>query len=300
MVFLFAITPMDNNGENKIIKALKEKSHGLEAEMSFFDHLEELRWHLIRASIAILIFTGLAFYYYDFIFSKVIMGPAKTNFWTYRMMCNIGTALHKTGWCIDKINIELINTELAGQFTLQINSALIIGITLGIPYLLWELWRFIKPALHDKERKAASGFVFYASLLFILGVMFGYYVITPLSVNFLASYQVSSDIHNWIDVENYLSSVATLTLATGLVFQLPILVYILANFGILTPKLMRQSRRYAIVIILIVAAVVTPTPDMITMTVVSIPLFVLYEVSIVVAGLVEKRKLQKHNDLMKG
>lgn len=284
--------------ENKIIKALKDKGKGLEAEMSFFDHLEELRWHLIRASIAIVIFTGLTFYFYDFIFQNVILGPMHTDFWTYAQMCKIGNALHKTGWCIDKINIQLINTELAGQFTLQINSSLIIGITLGIPYLLFELWRFIKPALHDKERKAASGFVFYASLLFLLGIMFGYFVITPLSVNFLASYTVSPNIQNLIDTDSYLSSVATLTLATGIVFQLPILVYILANFGILTATLMRQSRRYAIVIILIIAAVVTPTPDMMTMTVVAIPLYILFEVSITVAALVEKRRLQKHDEMM--
>lgn len=283
---------------NKIIDAIRDKGKNMEAEMSFFDHLEALRWHLIRASIAIVIFTGFAFAYYDFIFDKIIMGPSKPSFWTYKTMCAIGAALHRSGWCIDKINIHLINTEMAGQFTLQIDSALMIGITLGVPYLLYELWRFIKPALHEKERKAASGFVFYASFLFILGVMFGYYVITPMSLNFLSGYTVSASIENLFSIDSYLSSVSTLTLATGIVFQLPILVYILANFGILTPKFMRETRRYAVVIILIVAAVVTPTPDMITMTVVSIPLFVLYEVSIFVAALVEKRKLKKHDDLM--
>jgi sec-independent protein translocase protein TatC len=225
------------------------------------------------------------------------MGPSKSTFWTYRMLCKLGEVLHRSGFCVDKIHIKLINTELAGQFTLQINSALIIGITLGVPYLIWEIWRFIKPALHEKERKAATGFVFYACLLFFLGVLFGYYVITPMSINFLSSYTVSTAIENLIDTDSYLSSVATLTLATGLVFQLPILVYILANLGIMTPKFMKESRRYAIVVILIIAAVVTPTPDMLTMTVVSIPLFALYEVSIIVAGLVEKRKIKKEQEL---
>jgi len=168
-----------------------------------------------------------------------------------------------------------------------------IGLVLGIPYLFWELWRFIKPALHEKERKAASGFVFYASLLFLLGVMFGYFIITPLSLRFLAGYNVSDSIQNLFSIDSYLSSVATLTLATGIVFQLPILVYIVASLGFLTPKLMRSSRRYAIVIILIIAAVVTPTPDALTMTVVAIPLFVLFELSIVVAGVVEKRRAKK-------
>jgi sec-independent protein translocase protein TatC len=284
--------------ENKIIKAIKDKGKTMEAEMSFFDHLEALRWHLIRASVAIVIFTSVVFYFYDWIFSNVIMGPSMPTFWTYRMLCELGAALHRPGFCIDKINISLINTELAGQFTLQINSALIIGITLGIPYLIWEIWRFIKPALHEKERKAATGFVFYACMLFFMGVCFGYYVITPMSINFLSSYTVSTKIQNLFSIDSYISSVATLTLATGVVFELPILVYILSNLGILTPKFMRETRRYAVVIILIIAAIVTPTPDMLTMTVVSIPLFVLYEVSFVVASLVEKRKLKKHDDMM--
>lgn len=285
--------------DNKIIKAIKDKSKDLEVEMSFFDHIEILRWHLIRSCIAILIFTSLAFYYYDYVFDKIIMGPKKPDFWTYRMLCKLGDYLGRPGFCIKEIPGKIINTEMAGQFTLEINSALIIGITLGFPYLLWELWRFIKPALHDKERKAASGFVFYASFLFLIGVLFGYYVVTPESISFLANLSVSKEIENTFTIDSYLSSVATLTLATGIVFELPILVYVLANLGILTPKFMRAGRRYAIVAILIIAAVITPTPDMMTMGIVSLPLFVLYEVGIVVAGSVEKRKIKKHNELMK-
>jgi sec-independent protein translocase protein TatC len=276
--------------ENKLIKAIKEKGQTMEAEMSFFDHLEALRWHLVRSAIAICVFTAGAFYFYDFIFDTIIMGPSRPSFWTYRMLCKLGDYLHRDGFCINKINISLLNTDMAGQFTLQINSALLIGITLGFPYLLWELWRFIRPALHDKERKAASGFVIYASFLFIVGVLFGYYVITPESINFLAGYTVSSAIENKFSIDSYLSSVATLTLATGVVFELPIIVYILSSLGILTQKFMRETRRYAVVVILIIAAVVTPTPDMMTMTVVSIPLFILYEIGILVAGVVEKRK----------
>ncbi|WCT12133.1 twin-arginine translocase subunit TatC [Mucilaginibacter jinjuensis] len=283
--------------DNRIVKAIKQKSKSMEAEMSFFDHIEELRWHLVRSSIAIVIITIGVFIYYDKIFDVVIMGPSKPTFWTYRMMCKIGDMLHSSGWCFDKIHVDLINTEMAGQFTLQINSSLLIGLTLGFPYLLWELWRFIRPALHEKERKAASGFVFYASFLFALGVLFGYYVISPMSINFLSSYTVSDKIKNLFDIDSYISSVATLTLATGAVFELPILIYILANLGVLTAKIMRSTRRYAIVIILIIAAVVTPTPDMLTMTVVSIPLFVLYEVGIVVAAIVEKRKLARAKEL---
>ena len=281
-----------SDGSDKLIKAIKNKGKTLEAEMSFFDHLEALRWHLIRASIAIVIITGFVFAYYDWIYDTIIMGPSRESFWTYRTMCNVGNAIGRN-FCFSKFSIQLINTEMAGQFTLQINSSLMIGITLGIPYLLWEIWRFVKPALHEKERKAATGFVFYATMLFFLGVLFGYYVITPMSLHFLATYTVSASIQNLFSIDSYISSVATLTLATGVVFELPILIYILASLGVMTPHLMRSTRRYAIVIILIIAAVVTPTPDMLTMTVVSIPLFVLYEVSILVAAAVEKRKLKK-------
>ncbi|MDB5000343.1 MAG: preprotein translocase subunit TatC [Mucilaginibacter sp.] len=263
--------------------------------MSFFDHLEALRWHLVRSAIAIVIFTAAAFYFYDFLFGTIIMGPSKPGFWTYRMLCHLGEWLHRDGFCINKINISLINTEMAGQFTLQVNSSLLIGVTAGFPYLLWEIWRFIKPALHEKERKAASGFVFYATFLFVLGVMFGYFVITPESINFLSNYTVSSQIQNLFTVDSYMSSVATLTLATGIVFELPIIVYVLSSLGILNAKFMRETRRYAVVIILIVAAVVTPTPDMLTMTIVSIPLFILYEVGILVAAVVDKRRLAREN-----
>ena len=285
----------------KLIQAIKDKGNKLEGEMSFFEHLEALRWHLIRAALAVVVFSIVAFTNYNYIFDNIIMAPTHTNFWAYRMMCDMGEIFQRIlpslfnakDFCVNSINVHLLNTEMAGQFTLQINSSLMIGLVLGIPYLFWELWRFIKPALHEKERKAASGFVFYASLLFLAGVMFGYFIITPLSIRFLAGYVVSATITNWFDIDSYISSVATLTLATGVVFQLPILVYIVSSLGFLTPKLMRSSRRYAIVIILIIAAVVTPTPDALTMTVVAIPLLFLYELSIFVAVSVERRRQKK-------
>jgi sec-independent protein translocase protein TatC len=285
----------------KLIKAIKDKGNTLEGEMSFFQHLEALRWHLIRAALAVVVFAITAYAFYDEIFEHVIMAPTHPNFWAYRMMCNMGELFQNIlpslfsakDFCVESIHVNLINTEMAGQFTLKINSSLMIGLVLGIPYLFWELWRFIKPALHEKERKAASGFVGYASFLFILGVLFGYFIITPLSIRFLAGFIVSPSIQNLFDIDSYISSVSTLTLATGVVFQLPILVYIISSLGFLTPTLMRNSRRYAIVIILIIAAVVTPTPDALTMTVVAIPLLFLYELSIFVAASVEQRRKKK-------
>ena len=290
---------------DKIIKAISNKGKNLEGEMSFFDHLETLRWHLIRSALAIVLFAIVAFVFYREIFDGIVMAPAHTNFWTYRMMCNIGGFLQSlTSWfdaksfCVKDIKLNLLNTELAGQFTLQINSSIMIGITLGIPYILFELWKFIKPALHEKERRSASGFVFYSSILFALGVMFGYYVVTPLAVKFLVSYTVSDSIQNLFSIDSYISTVTTLTLASGVAFQLPILVAILSNLGILTPKFMRDKRRYAIVIILILAAFITPTPDALTMLVVAAPLLLLYELSIRVAVIAEKRRNKRNADIM--
>jgi sec-independent protein translocase protein TatC len=279
--------------DNKLVKAIKEKGKTIEAEMSFFEHLEALRWHLIRSAIAILIFTSLAFYFHDFLIDSVIMGPFNVDFWTYGMFCKIGTAMHLDGWCLTKMNARIINTEVAGQFNLLMNSGIMAGVTLGIPYLLYEVWRFVKPALHEKEKKAASGFVFYASFLFIAGVLFGYYIITPLSIRFLAGLTVSTTIENTFNIDSYLSTVATLTLGSGIVFELPILIYLLSSMGILNAPFMRRTRRYAIIIILIIAAIITPTPDAITMSVVAVPLLLLYEVGIMVAGRVEKRKLKR-------
>jgi sec-independent protein translocase protein TatC len=278
---------------NKIVDAIKGKAKNIEGEMSFFDHLEVLRWHLIRAAVAVIVFSGVAFYFFDDIWQKVIMGPKQASFLTYRFMCYMGQLLHSDGMCITSIPGKIQNTEMAGQFSLQINAALIIGITLGFPYLLWEIWSFVKPALLEKERKAASGFVFFASVLFFSGVLFGYFVVAPLSIHFLTNYQISPDIENIFTIDSYVTSVATLTLVSGIVFQLPIVIFILATIGIITDKFMREKRRYAIIIILIVAMLVTPTPDVTTMLVISMPLFGLYEISIGVAKRVVKRKQKK-------
>ncbi|MEY5069181.1 MAG: twin-arginine translocase subunit TatC [Bacteroidota bacterium] len=272
----------------------KKARANLEEEMSFFGHLASLRMHLVRSALVIVSVTALAFIYYDVIFNQIVMGPKNPSFWTYRMMCVLADKFSLgADFCIKEIPFNIINTEMAGQFTLQMNSSLIIGIVLGFPYLLWELWRFVKPALHENERKSASGFVFYASLLFVLGILFGYYIIAPLSVNFLANYTVSAYIVNNITIDSYLSTVATLTLGTGIIFELPIVIYILSKLGIMTPQFMRNSRRYATVIILIIAAIVTPTPDLFTMFTVSLPLFLLYEISIIVSGKVEKKRKAK-------
>lgn len=284
----------------KLIDAIKNKGKNLEAEMSFFDHLEVLRWHLVRSVIAIVIFMVLAFSFYDFIFDQIIMGPKNPDFWTYRMMCKIAEWLNTPDFCVTEVPGTIINTQMAGQFILQINSSLIMAIVMGFPYLLYEIWLFVKPALTDVERKSAGGFVFYASLLFALGVLFGYFVVVPLAMNFLANYSISEDINNTITIDNYLSFVATLTLGCGIVFELPMIVFILSKLGIMTPQFMRKSRQYAVVVILIIAAIITPTPDIITMLTVSFPMFLLYELSIVVAARVHKKRMKAELDFYNG
>jgi sec-independent protein translocase protein TatC len=283
---------MSDNKTQDLIDSIKNKGKSLEAEMSFFDHIDVLRKHLLRVAAVVIVLTLGAFYFTDFIFNEIIMGPKNANFWTYRMMCKLVAAYPSIGqdFCITKIDAKIINTEMAGQFTLQLNSCVMVGIILGIPYLLFELWLFVKPALHENERKSASGFVIFASTLFFLGILFGYYLICPLSINFLTNFTVSPDIENTFTIDSYLSSVMTLTLGAGVIFQLPVIIYILSKLGVMTPAFMRASRRYSTVLILIVAAVVTPTADPYTMLIVAMPLFLLYELSIYISANIEKKK----------
>ena len=283
---------MSDNKTRDLIGAIKEKGKTLEAEMSFFDHIDVLRKHLLRALAVVLVFTAGAFYFTDFIFNTIIMGPKDPSFWTYRMMCKLYERFPSIGeeFCIRTIDAKIINTEMSGQFTLQLNSCVMTGIILGIPYLLFELWLFVKPALHENERKSASGFVAFASLLFFTGITFGYYIICPLSVNFLINFTVSPDIENTFTIDSYLSAIMTLTLGSGIIFQLPVVIYILSKLGIMTPAFMRSSRRYSAVIILIVAAVVTPTADPFTMLIVALPLFLLYEASIHISANIERKR----------
>lgn len=292
---------MSDNKAKDLIDSIKNKGKSLEAEMSFFDHLDVLRKHLLRALLVVTVFTCFAFYFSDFIWADIIMAPKNPGFWTYRMMCKLVEIFPSIGneFCITKIDAKIINTEMSGQFTLQMNSCITAGIILGIPYLLFEIWLFIKPALLETERKSASGFVFFASVLFFLGVFFGYYIISPLSINFLINFTVDPSIQNTFTIDSYLSTVLTLTLGTGIIFQLPVIIFILSKLGVMTPKFMRKSRRYAAVLILVVAAVVTPTADPYTMMIVALPLFLLYELSIMISANIEKKKLKAEKEFYK-
>ena len=255
--------------------------------MSFIDHLEELRWHIIRAAIAVLVFTTIAFLNKDFLFGKLILGPAHNDFWTYRMFCKLGQAFGSDDLCGDKVHFVLQSRQMSGQLTLHISAAFIAGICLTFPYLFWELWRFIKPGLYPHERKNSRGAVFFVSVLFLIGLLFGYFIAAPLSIQFLASYVVDSSIENQFDIDSYLSTLTTMTLSCAFVFELPMIVFFLAKAGIVTPELMRLYRKHAIVVILIIAAIITP-PDISAQIIVTIPILLLYELSIYIAHVVKR------------
>ncbi len=260
------------------------------AEMSFLEHLEALRWHLMRAVIAVLTLAIILFFYREIVFDNFLFAPKHPDFWTYRMLCLLSDYLEMgDALCIRELPFELINTELSGQFTMHIWVSFVAGFILAAPYVLWEIWSFIKPALHEKERKYSKGVVFFSTLLFFAGVLFGYYVIVPLSINFLGSYQVSADVKNMIAMDSFVSTVTTITFASGIVFELPIVIYFLTQIGLMTPQFMRTYRKHAMVIILIVATVITPSPDVTSQLLVAFPLYLLYELSIFVSMYVVKK-----------
>ncbi|WP_317045120.1 twin-arginine translocase subunit TatC [Hymenobacter chitinivorans] len=256
-------------------------------EMSFIDHLEALRWHIIRSAISIVVFATAAFFAKDFLFHDLILGPSRADFWTYRMFCRFGQWIGAPDLCMDKVGFIIQNREMSGQLTMHISTSFMVGLVLAFPYTFWEIWRFIKPGLYPHEQKNSQGAVFFVSVLFALGLLFGYYIAAPLSINFLASYTVDPTIENQIDLQSYLSTLTTMSISTAFVFELPMIVFFLAKAGLITPEIMRLYRKHAIVVILIVAAVITP-PDISAQIIVTIPILILYELSINIARVVAR------------
>jgi len=272
--------------------ALDQLHEGSDKEMGFLDHLEELRWHLVRSVAAIAVFSVAAFLAKDFIWQKVILGPIYPEFWTYVKLCDLADFLKTPILCLGEIPIEIQNRTITGQFTMHIKSSVIIGLVLGFPYTFWEVWRFVKPGLKNTEKTASRGIVIAVSFLFILGVSFGYFIVTPLSLNFLGNYSLVDSIKNDIDIASIMGLVATLALACGFMFQLPMVTYILSKAGIIGPKVMRRYRRHAIVVILIISAIITP-PDVISQVLIALPLSLLYEVSIIISKRINKKLEQE-------
>ncbi len=263
-----------------------------EKEMTFLDHLEELRWHIIRAFAAILVLFVFAFIYIDWIFDKIIFAPAKIDFIFYKWLCQLGDLTGAISLCVADLPFKIQSRNMTGQFMMSITASVVIGLVVAFPYVVWELWRFIRPGLETKERKFSRGAVFAISSLFLLGVSFGYFVLSPMTIWFLSTYSVSPMIVNEFDITSYVSTVATLVLGCGLLFQFPVVVYFLTKIGMVTPQLMRQYRRHSVVGIIVLGAIITPSSDPFTLAIVSIPLYLLFEISIVTSAIVLRQKLK--------
>ncbi|MFV0522826.1 MAG: twin-arginine translocase subunit TatC [Mangrovibacterium sp.] len=259
-------------------------------DMSFIEHLEVLRWHLVRASAAIVLAVFIAFVNKDFIFNKLILAPKSADFFTNKLLSQLADISGMPFFQINNKPFELINITMSGQFLSHIWISFVVGLILASPYVIWEIWQFIKPALHDKERRSARGAVWIISLLFFVGVLFGYYLIVPLSINFLSGYTLSSDILNQIKLSSYVSLVSSIVLASGIVFELPMIVFFFSNLGVLTPTDMKKYRRHAYVVLLIISAIITP-PDVFSQILICVPLVLLYEFGILISKRVYKRRL---------
>lgn len=260
-------------------------------EMSFFGHLEELRKRLFKIAVAVFLVAIGAFLFKNFIFDVIIFGPKDPNFITYRFFCDVSRYFGTEGLCIDEIPFVIQSRTMSGQFNAHMWTSIITGFIIAFPYVLWQLWLFISPALYENEKKYAGSFVIISSFLFFVGVLFGYYVITPLSVNFLGAYRVSDQVLSNIDIDSYMSLLKTSILVSGIIFELPIIVYFLTKLGVINPTFMRTYRKHSLVVVLIIAAVITP-PDVVSQIIVAIPILLLYEISILISVIVHKNKLK--------
>lgn len=266
-----------------------------EKEMSFLDHLEELRWHIIRSLIAIVVFAIAAFVAKDFVIGTVILGPSRTDFWTYQKLCELADLIGTPALCIDTLSFELVSRKMSSQFMTHVSVSFFAGLIVGFPYLFWEIWRFIKPGLRPQERKASRGATFSVTVLFSLGVLFGYFMIAPISVRFFSTYQVDPSLQNLFDLSSYISTVTMIVFGCGVLFQLPVIVYFLTKAGIVSSALMKAYRKHAIIVILVLGAVFTP-PDPFSQILIALPLMMLYQMSIVIAKRIERREARQNNN----
>lgn len=275
----------------------KKQDHN---EMSFLDHLEELRWHLIRSTAAILIIACVAFLFRGFIFDTIIFGPKHMSFPTYKFFCKLATYINiDSDFCADELPFIIQSRTMAGQFSAHIWTSIWAGFIIAFPYVIYEFWKFISPGLYEKERKNSRGFILVASFLFFLGVLFGYYVVAPLSINFLGTYQVSAEVQNQFDITSYISTLRSAVIASGLVFELPIIIFFLTKIGLVTPTILKKYRKMALVVVLVVSAIITP-PDIASQVVVSIPILILYQASIYISAYVLRQEAKKEMKAKQG
>jgi sec-independent protein translocase protein TatC len=285
--------PEKTDGE---YQSTKNRGNNEVAEMSFLDHLEALRWHIIRAFVSIIICATLAYIYSDFIWNSVLLAPKSPDFWTSKMVIQLTGLMGIKSNGLNQTPIQLINFNLSGQFMVDVWTAIIAGFIVAFPYVVYQFWSFIKPALYENERKYATGAVAVMSGLFLMGVLFGYYLIVPFSLDWLGSYSISKEVVNQINILSYISSVTSIVIAGGISFELPVVVYFLSKVGLINPRFLRKYRRHSYVVLLIIAAIITP-PDVLSQTIVTIPLVILYEVSIFISARVEKANKRRLEEI---
>jgi sec-independent protein translocase protein TatC len=267
-----------------------------EAEMSFIDHLEALRWHVIRSLLAILISAVGFFLFIDWIFDNVIMGPTRNDFISYRALCSLSHTLGMgESLCMPPMELNLQVTSVSGTFMSSITIAFVGGIIVALPYILFEIWRFVKPALKPEELKHTRGVIFWVSIFFFMGAAFGYFLLAPFTFNFLANYKIGTAgiLQYRPMLSDYLDSLIDITLGAGLAFELPMASWVLSKMGLITPGFLRTYRKYAYVALLVIAAIITPSPDWGSQLIVVVPLVMLYELSILISARVNKAEQKK-------
>jgi sec-independent protein translocase protein TatC len=279
-----------------ILKRIRGKNTGEQAEMSFIDHLEELRWHVIRALIAVIIGSVIVLSNITFVVNKVFMGPAHNDFITYKWLCSLGKWMRVDQLCLENFSIKFQSNAMTEQFLTTFTVGFTGGFILAFPYVFWEIWKFVSPALSEKEKKGTNGAIAWISVLFFLGVAFGYFVLTPFMVNFYSNYSLSPLIEFKPTISDYFENLIYLTVGVGLLFQLPVVVMLLTRVGILTPKTLRSIRKYAFVVIIILAAIITPSTDPFSLALVTIPLYGLYEFSIFLSMRIHRRQMKQEEE----
>lgn len=278
--------------KNKGRKSIPPKSEKKQKqdEMTFWDHLGELRGHLVRSLIAIILFAIIAFINKNFVFNNIILAPKEADFITNQLLCKLGQLINIDYFCVSEFSLKIININMAGQFMTHMYISFMAGVVLAAPYIIYEFWKFVEPALYDHEKKNSGGTVLVCSLLFLFGILFSYFLIVPLALNFFGSYQVSEDVSNTISLSSYISTVVSVTISIGVVFELPVIIFFLTKAGLISIDFLKKNRKYMLVIVLILSALVTP-PDIFSQVLVTLPMMILYEFSILMA----KRALKGEN-----
>ncbi len=277
----------------------KRNEDSSKPEMTFIDHLEELRVHIIRSVLAVLIMAIVIFVYRNWIFENIIVGPIKADFLSYRYLCQFSHWAHLgDALCMPPVKVTMQSTTFGGQFLSSITMAFVGGIICAFPFIFWEFWRFVKPALKEKEVKNTRFIIFWVSFFFFTGAAFGYFLLGPFTFNFLASFQLGTEgmIETKPTFADYLDNLTNIILGCGIAFELPVLAFILTKIGIITPSFLRRTRKYAVLVILIVAAFITPSPDWMSQLIVFIPLWSLYELSILVSARVSKQREKEEEE----